>query len=103
MQLLFEHLIFDIQTNFAKTLFWHNVTLFVLLNMPPKHYKNGKTVNLEQFLTYSLDQFLTYKHPNLGPNFISTAHIYMHMYVHVCICKWMCVYMYVCLYLSLGA
>ena len=27
--------------NFAKTLVWHNVTLFVFSKMPPKHYKNG--------------------------------------------------------------
>ena len=49
--------------NFAKTLFWHTVTLFVLPKKAKKHYKTGKTAkkNLDQFLTYNLDQFLTYK------------------------------------------
>ena len=32
---------FDIPTISKKTLFWHKVTLFVVLNIPPKHYKNG--------------------------------------------------------------
>ena len=44
---------------FAETLFWHNVTLFVVINIPPKHYQNGEKrwkKNLDQFLTLSLDQ-----------------------------------------------
>ena len=41
MQFLFENLIFDIPKILQKTLFWHNVTLFVFSEMPPKHYKNG--------------------------------------------------------------
>ena len=83
--------------NFAKTLFWHNVTLFVLSKMPPKHYKLGKTSkNLDQFLTYSLDQFLTYKRPNLGPVFNSTAYIYICIYVY------MYIYIYVCVGVSLS-
>ena len=62
--------------NFAKTLFWHNVTLFVFSKIPQKHYKNGEkqwTKNLDQFLTLDLDQFLTLETPNLGPVFNSTA------------------------------
>ena len=56
--------------NFAKTLFWHTVALFVFLKMPKKHYKTGEKQwkkNLDQFLTLNLDQFLTLKPPNLGP------------------------------------
>ena len=71
--------------NFAKTLFWHNVTLFVFSKIPPKHYKNGeKTVkkNLDQFLTLDLDQFLTLETPNLGPVFNSTAYIYIYIYIY---------------------
>ena len=80
---------FLITQNFAKTLFWHTVTLFVFLKMPPKHYKLGKTAKkkLDQFLTYSLDQFLytynldqflSYKTPNLGPACNSSLYIYTH-------------------------
>ena len=39
---LFENLIFD-NPKFAKTLFWHTVTLFVLLKMPKNTIKLGKT------------------------------------------------------------
>ena len=43
MQFLFDNLIFDIPTVLqTKKLFWHNVTLFVFLSMPPKHYKMGE-------------------------------------------------------------
>ena len=69
--------------NFAKTLFWHTVTLFVLQKKPKKHYKTGEKTakkNLDQFLTYNLDQFLTYKTPNLGPVFNFTAYIYIYIY-----------------------
>ena len=58
--------------NFAKTLFWHTVALFVFLKMPKKHYKNGEKQwkkNLDHFLTLNLDHFLTLKPPNLGPLF----------------------------------
>ena len=64
--------------NFAKTLFWHTVALFVFLKMPKKHYKIGKKTEkkeLDQFLTLDLDQFLTLETPNLGPVFNSTAYI----------------------------
>ena len=65
--------------NFAKTLFWHIVTLFVLQKKPKSTIKLGKTAkNLDQFLTYNLDQFLTYKTPNLGPVFNFTAYIYIY-------------------------
>ena len=60
--------------NFAKTLFWHSVTLFVFSKIPKKHYKNGEKQwkkNLDQFLTLDLDQFLTLETPNLGPVFNS--------------------------------
>ena len=62
--------------NFAKTLFWHTVALFVFLKMPKKHYKTGEKTakkKLDQFLTLDLDQFLTLETPNLGPVFNSTA------------------------------
>ena len=64
--------------NFAKTLFWHNVTLFVFSKIPPKHYKNGENSekNLDQFLTLNLDQWITLKPPNLGP-----VHIYIYIYM----------------------
>ena len=40
------------------TLFWHNVTLFVFINIPKKHDKNGEnSENVDQLLTLSLDQF----------------------------------------------
>ena len=44
---------------FAKTLFWHKLTLFVFINIPRKHYENGgkQWKNLDQCLTYTLDQF----------------------------------------------
>ena len=61
--------------NFAKTLFWHTVALFVFLKMPKKHYKTGEKTakkKLDQFLTLDLDQFLTLETPNLGPVFNST-------------------------------
>ena len=42
MQFLFDNLIFDIPKILQKkTLFWHNVTLFVFSKIPKKHYKNG--------------------------------------------------------------
>ena len=63
--------------NFAKTLFWHNVTLFAFPKLPPKHYKNGQAVkNSDQFLTLDLDQFLTLETPNLGP-VLTLQHIYI--------------------------
>ena len=68
--------------NFAKTLFWHTVALFVFLKMPKKHYKIGEKTankNLDQFLTLDLDQFLTLETPNLGPAFNSTAYIYIYI------------------------
>ena len=80
---------FFITQNFAKTLFWHTVTLFVLQKKPKKHYKTGEKTakkNLDQFLTYNLDQFLTYKTPNLGPVFNFTAYIYIYIYCHRPIC-----------------
>ena len=72
---------FLITQNFAKTLFWHTVTLFVFLKMPQNTIKLGENSkkNLDQFLTYNLDQFLTYKTTNLGPVFNSTAYIYIHI------------------------
>ena len=79
---LFENLIFDIPKNFAKTLFWHSVTLFVFSQK--KNYKNGeknseKKKNLDQFLTLDLDQFLTLETPNLGPVFNYTASAYIYI------------------------
>ena len=70
--------------NFAKkTLFWHNVTLCVFKNIPPKHYKNGETVkDLDQFLTLSLDQFLTLSPPNLGPVLTLQHYIYIYLYIN---------------------
>ena len=68
--------------NFAKTLFWHTVALFVFLKMPKKHYKNGEKQwrkNLDHFLTLNLDHFLTLKPPNLGPDNNFTAYIYIHL------------------------
>ena len=76
---LFENPHFWHSQNFAKTLFWHTVALFVFLKMPKKHYKTGEKTakkNLDQFLTLDLDQFLTLETPNLGPVFNSTAYIY---------------------------
>ena len=61
--------------NLAKTLFWHNVTLFVFSKIP----QNTAVKNLDQFLTLNLDQFLTLKPPNLGPVFNFTACIYIYM------------------------
>ena len=67
--------------NFAKTLFWHSVTLFVFSKMPKNTIKLGKNSkkNLDQFLTLDLDQFLTLETPNLGPVFNSTAYIYIYI------------------------
>ena len=60
MQCSFRKPHFGHPQNFAKTLFWHNVTLFVFSEMPQNTIKIGKTVkNLDQFLTLNLDQFLT--------------------------------------------
>ena len=69
--------------NFAKTLFWYTVTLFVLQEIAKKHYKIGEKQqnHLDQFLTYNLDQFLTYKTPNLGPVLNFTAYIYIYIYM----------------------
>ena len=81
--IFFSKTSFLITQNFAKTLFWHTVTLFVLQKKPKKPYKTGEKTakkNLDQFLTYNLDQFLTYKTPNLGPVFNSTAYIYIYIY-----------------------
>ena len=82
MQLSFRKPHFWHPQNVAKkkTIFWHNVTLFVFSKIPKKHYKNGETVrkkNLDQFLTLSLDQFLTLKPPNLGPINFTTYYIYI--------------------------
>ena len=67
--------------NFAKTLFWHTVALFVFLKMPKStiHTTGEKQQKktLDQFLTLDLDQFLTLETPNLGPVFNSTAYIYI--------------------------
>ena len=67
-------------SNFAKTLFWHTVALFVFLKMPKKHYKTGEKQQKQigPVLTLDLDQFLTLETPNLGPVFNSTAYIYMY-------------------------
>ena len=65
--------------NFAKTLFWHIVALFVFPKMPKKHCKTGEKQwkkNLDKFLTLNLDQFFTLKPPNLGPVYNFTAYIY---------------------------
>ena len=70
---------------FAKTLFWHNVTLLGFSKIPQKTIKRGKTVknNLDQFLTLDLDQFLTLETPNLGPVFNSTAYTAIYAwYIH---------------------
>ena len=77
--IFFSKTSFLITQNFAKTLFWHTVTLFVLQKKPNNTIKLGKNSkkNLDQFLTYNLDQFLTYKTPNLGPVFNFTAYIYI--------------------------
>ena len=74
---------------FAKTLLWHNVTLFVFSQMPQNTItKSGNsennldqflTLDLDQFLTLDLDQFLTQESPNLGPVFNSTAYIYIYI------------------------
>ena len=79
MQFSFRKTSFLKTQNFAKTLFWHTVTLFVLPKKPKNTIKLGKNSkkNLDQFLTYNLDQFLTYKTPNLGPVFNFTAYIYI--------------------------
>ena len=79
--IFFSKTSFLITQNFAKTLFWHTVTLFVLQKKPKNTIKLGKTAkkNLDQFLTYNLDQFLTYKTPNLGPVFNFTAYIYINI------------------------
>ena len=82
--IFFSKTSFLITQNFAKTLFWHTVTLFVLQKKPKNTIKLGKTAkkNLDQFLTYNLDQFLTYKTPNLGPVFNFTAYIYVYIYIY---------------------
>ena len=72
--------------NFAKTLFWHTVALFVFLKMPPKHYKNGGKQwknNLDHLSTLNLDHFVTLKPPNLGPLFNFTAYIYTIIYIYI--------------------
>ena len=62
----------------------HIDTICVLLNMPKKHYRIGKTVkNLDQLLTHSLDLFLTFKHPHLEPAFNSTVHTHIYIYIYV--------------------
>ena len=84
MQFSFQKPHFWHPPNFAKTLFWHTVALFVFLKMPKKHYKTGEKQwkkNLDQFLTLNLDQFLTLKPPNLGPVFNFTAYIYIYVFV----------------------
>ena len=85
--IFFSKTSFMVTQNFAKTLFWHTVTLFVFLKMPKNTIKLGKTAkHLDQFLTCSLDQFLTYKTPKIGPALNSTAYIYMlerHWVVHI--------------------
>ena len=84
MQFSFRKPHFWHSQNFAKTLFWHTVALFVFLKMPKKHYKTGEKTakqNLDQFLTLDLDQFLTLETPNLGPVFNSTAYIYTYIYM----------------------
>ena len=79
--MFFSKTSFLITQHFAKTLFWHTVTLFVLRRKPRKHYKTGENnKNLDQFLTYNLDQFLTYKTGNLGPIFNFTAYIYIYIF-----------------------
>ena len=79
MQFFFSKTSFLTSPQSCKTLFWHNVTLFVFLNMPAKHYKNGETVkNSDQLLTLSLGPYLTLKPINLGPvlNFTAFAYTY---------------------------
>ena len=66
--------------NFAKTLLWHNVTLFVFLNMPPKHDKNGgKQWNkkLDQFSTQLLEPVFNTKTPKSWTSFwLHSIYIY---------------------------
>ena len=88
MQFSFRKPHFWHSQNFAKTLFWHTVALFVFQKMPKKHYKTGEKTakkNLDQFLTLDLDQFLTLETPNLGPVFNSTAYIYIPIYIFICL------------------
>ena len=73
MQFSFRKPYFWHPPNFAKTLFWHTVALFVFLKMPKKHYKTREKQQK------NLDQFLTLETPNLGPVFNSTAYIYIYM------------------------
>ena len=52
MQFSFRKPHFWHSQNFAKTLFWHTVALFVFLKMPKKHYTTGEKTakkNLDQF------------------------------------------------------
>ena len=89
MQFSFRKPHFWHSQNFAKTLFWHTVALFVFLKMPKKHYKTGEKTakkNLDQFLTLDLDQFVTLETPNLGPVFNSTAYIYIYIYIYIFFC-----------------
>ena len=68
--------------NFAKTLFWHTVALFVFLKMPKKHYKTGEKQQkkIGPVFNTRLGPVLTLETPNLGPVFNSTAYIYIYVY-----------------------
>ena len=45
---------FLITQNFAKTLFWHTVTLFVFLKKPPKHYKTREKQQNKTWTSFKL-------------------------------------------------
>ena len=82
MQISFQKPHFWHPQNFAKALFWHNVTLFVFSKMPPQPYKIGEkqwNKNLDHFLTLNLDHFLTLKRAKIGPLFNFTAYIYVYL------------------------
>ena len=74
--------------NFAKTLFWHTVALFVFLEMPKKHYKNGKTVKnkLGPLFNFKLGPLFNFETPKSWTTFNFTAYIYIYIYIYACCC-----------------
>ena len=101
MQFSFRKPHFSHPPNFAKTLFWHTVALFVFLKMPQNTLKLGKTVKKKKLgpvLTLNLDQSLTLKPPNLGPVFNFTAYIYVYTYIY----RWPLIYLYIYIDISLN-
>ena len=60
------------------------MTLFVFINMPPKHYKKWETAkkNLDQFSTLDLDQFLT-QETQILDQFLTLQRMCIYIYTHI--------------------